>query len=69
MHSVRLLSGYDMPTVGLGTWQVTNNIRMLSDDNSNASYQSYIFYVIITNYTIVYIKQSNKENKITVSLG
>ncbi|XP_025990870.1 aldo-keto reductase family 1 member A1 isoform X1 [Solenopsis invicta] len=21
MHSVRLLSGYDMPTVGLGTWQ------------------------------------------------
>jgi len=45
MHSVRLLSGYDMPTVGLGTWQVTNNIRMLSDDNSNASYQSYIFFM------------------------
>lgn len=22
MQSVRLLSGYDMPTVGLGTWQV-----------------------------------------------
>lgn len=25
MHSVRLLSGYDMPTVGLGTWQVNGS--------------------------------------------